>query len=101
MIKMINDVYEAICSVCGGNTDFDVGFDVLFEFMCEHPGSATTKEFIKFHTEVMGDPRLPDGRPEFTYLIGRKFDIEYWVHEKDICAFIQFAILRILDTWDK
>jgi len=91
------EVYEAICSVCGGNTDFDLGFDVLFEFMCENPGSATTKEFIKFHREVMGDPRLEDGRPEFTYLIGRKFDI-VWVHKEDIDAFIQFAILRILEN---
>ena len=101
VIKMGNrmeDVYEGICQVSKMNTDFDVGFDVLFEFMCEHPGCRTTREFIRFHRQVMGDPSLEDGRPEFTYLIGRKFDIEFWVHEEDIDAFMQFAIMRILDT---
>jgi len=94
---MINDVYEAICQVSKSVTDFEGGFDVLFEFMCEHPGSATTREFIRFHRQVMGDPSLEDGRPEFTYLIGRKFDI-VWVHKEDLWPFIQFAVLRILDN---
>ena len=47
----VNDVYEAICSVACGSTDFDVGFDSLFEFMKEHAQSTTTKRFIAYHMD--------------------------------------------------
>ena len=93
-----NDIYGAICSVCGGNTDFDVGFDVLFEFMCDHPEAITTKNFIEYHIYEMGDPRLADGRPEFTYLIGKHFIVDDWVSEEERYAFIEFAKLRILEN---
>ena len=90
MIKMINDVCEAICSVCGGNTDFDVGFDVLFEFMCDHPEAITTKNFIEYHIYEMGDPRLADGSPEFTYLIGRHWSVDDWVSQEDVDVFQKY-----------
>lgn len=85
-----NDIYEGIYSVCCGNTDFDVGFDVLFEFMCDHPEAITTKNFIEYHIYEMGDPRLADGRPEFSYLIGKRFDPGDWVSEKDMYEFQEY-----------
>ena len=84
---MINDVCEAICSVCGGNTDFDVGFDVLFGFMCDRPYSTTTRSFVEYHIYEMGDPRLADGSPEFTYLIGKHFIVDDWVSQEDVDVF--------------
>jgi len=85
-----NDIYGAICSVCGGNTDFDVGFDVLFEFMCDHPEAITTKNFIEYHIYEMGDPRLADGSPEFTYLIGRHWSVDDWVSQEDVDVFQKY-----------
>ncbi len=88
---MINDIYEAICSVSLRSTDFYVGFDILFQFMAENPTRETTKDFIQYHIEEMGDPRLPDGRPQFTYLIGKPFVPEDWVSEGDMYAFHEYT----------
>lgn len=87
---MINDVYEAICSVSLSNTDFYLGFDSLFEFMCDHPESETTRGFIQYHVSDMGDPRLENGKPEFTYLIGRRFILEEWVDKEDRYRFNEY-----------
>jgi hypothetical protein len=94
MEKVINGVYEAICSVANTNTDFDIGFDFLFEFMSENPESETTKGFIGYHIEEMRDPRLPDGKPEFSYLIGKDFIAEHWISEKDMKKFIEYLKKR-------
>lgn len=86
-----NDIYEGICTVArSDSTDFELGFDRLFEFMCDHPGSATTKEFMEYHISEMGDPRLADGRPEFTYLIGKHFTVEDWVSQEDVDVFHKY-----------
>jgi len=46
----VYDVYEGICSVAkSDSTDFNIGFDVLFQFMKENPDSKTTEEFIEYH----------------------------------------------------
>ena len=94
MATMMNDVYEGICNVAKSDTDFDVGFDRLFQFMCDHPESATTKEFIEYHISEMGDPRLPDGRPEFTYLIGKHLSVDDWVSQEDMYAFHEYVNRR-------
>ncbi len=61
----VYDVYEGICNVSRGVTDFELGFDALFGFMAENPESKTTRRYIEYHILEMGDPRLPDGRPFF------------------------------------
>jgi len=38
----------------------------------------------------MGDPRLPDGRPFFAYLIGKPFVAEEWVDKEDMHAFHEY-----------
>jgi hypothetical protein len=86
----VNDIYEAICNVAKSDTDFYVGFDSLFQFMCDHPEATTTKEFIEYHISEIGDPRLPDGRPEFTYLIGRVFNLEDWVDKEERDQFNEY-----------
>ena len=93
MATMMNDVYEAICNVSKIDTDFDRGFDILFEWMCDHPYSTTTRKFVEYHIE-MGDPRLPDGRPEFTYLIGKRFIVDDWVSQEDMYAFHEYVNRR-------
>lgn len=90
---MINDVYEGICKVARSCTDFYSGYDVLFAFMCDHPEARTTKEFMEYHISYMRDPRLPDGRPEFSYLIGKHFHVEDWVNEEDMYAFHEYIKL--------
>ena len=84
------DVYEGICNVAKSDTDFDVGFDRLFRFMCDRPYSTTTRSFVDYHIYEMGDPRLPDGRPEFTYLIGKHFIVDDWVSQEDVEAFMKY-----------
>ena len=83
------EVYEAICHVSKIDTDFDIGFDHLFQFMCDRPYSRTTKEFIEYHISEMGDPRLPGGVPEFTYLIGKHFTVDDWVSQEDVDVFFE------------
>ncbi len=87
----VYDVYEGICNVAkSDSTDFNIGFDVLFQFMKENPDSKTTEEFIEYQILEMGDPRLPDGRPFFAYLIGKPFVAEDWVHKEDMHAFHEY-----------
>jgi len=75
-----------------GNTDFESGFDRLFEFMAENPERQTTKNFISFHIFDMDSPMLEDGDPDFTYLIGRNFIAEEWVHEEDMKDFLEYVL---------
>ena len=89
-----NEVYEAICDVAKSNTDFDIGFDHLFGFMAENPSSDTTKGFIEYHLEEMHAPTTPDGKPEFTYLIGKDFVAEHWVSEEDMATFNEYLKKR-------
>jgi len=86
-LNQIIEVYKGICNVAKSDTDFYLGFDSLFQFMCDHPESATRKEFIEYHISEMGDPRLADGSPEFTYLIGRHWSVDDWVSQEDVDAF--------------
>jgi len=87
----VYDVYEGICCVArSDSTDLNIGFDVLFQFMKENPDSKTTRQFIEYHIIDMGDPRLPDGRPCFAYLIAKPFVAEYWVDEEDMDAFHEY-----------
>jgi len=86
----VNDVYKAICYVSKSNTDFDIGFDYLFEFMSKNPNSETTKRFIEYYIEEMHAPKTHDGRPEFTYLIGKDFVSEHWVSEEDMNEFKEY-----------
>jgi len=90
MEKGMKEVYEAICHVSKIDTDFDGGFDVLFEFMKENPESKTTRDFVQYHIYEMGAPRLLDGRPEFTYLIGKHFTVEDWVSQEDVDVFMKY-----------
>lgn len=90
---MINDVYEGICKVARSCTDFYSGYDVLFAFMCDHPEARTTKEFMEYHISERGDPRLPDGMPDFSYLIGKHFLVEDWVSQGDMHAFHEYIKL--------
>ena len=90
-LKEVKEVYEAICELANRNTDFEIGFDHLFEFMAENPGSETTKGFIEYHVYVMQAPKTHDGRPEFTYLIGKHFDVEDWVDKEDMNAFFEYV----------
>lgn len=93
---MINDVYEGICKVARSCTDFYSGYDVLFAFMCDHPESRSTKEFIDYHIIEKGAPRLPDGMPDFTYLIGKRFRAEDWVSQEDVEEFMKYYIYYIV-----
>lgn len=90
MNDVYNEVYEGICSVAKSGTDFEVGFESLFDFMCDHPEATSTKEFIEYHISEMGDPRLPDGRPCFAYLIGRHFSVANWVSQEDVDQFNKY-----------
>ena len=90
-VKEVKEVYEAICELANRNTDFEIGFDHLFEFMAENPGSETTKGFIQYHVYVMQAPKTHDGRPEFTYLIGKPFVPEQWVSEVEMYAFQEYV----------
>jgi len=85
------EIYEEICMVSCGVTDFEAGFDRLFEFMAENPDSETTKGFIEYHIDVMQAPKTDDGRPEFTYLIGKSFVPEEWVSGGDMYAFHEYV----------
>lgn len=87
-------VYEAICHVAKNNTDFEIGFDHLFGFMAENPISDTTKGFIEYYLEEMDAPTTLDGKPEFTYLIGKDFVAEHWVCEEDMAAFNEYLKKR-------
>jgi hypothetical protein len=89
MEKVRKEVYEGICNVSRGVTDFELGFDALFEFMAENPESKTTRRYIEYHIEK-GDPRLDDGSPDFSYLTGRRFVAEEWVHEEDMNSFGEY-----------
>lgn len=97
MEEVQEKIYEAICRVASQETFFYVGFDMLFEFMCQNPYSTTTRNFIEYHIQI-GDPRLDDGMPCFGYLIGRKFILRDWVSEEDIEAFCEFAIMKVWDN---
>ena len=90
MINDVDDVYEGICNVSRSVTDLELGFDRLFEFMAENPESKTTRRYIEYHILEMGDPRLPGGMPDFTYLIGKPFVAEYWVNEEDMNSFVEY-----------
>ena len=83
------EIYEEICMVSCGVTDFVAGFDRLFEFMAENPDSNTTRRFIDYHLLEMGDPRDSNGKPLFTYLIGRRFFVYDWVSKEDLQEFIK------------
>ena len=85
-------IYESICEVAGMNTDFEIGFDVLFKFMGANPYSKTTRQFIDYHIREIGAPRLEDGRPDFTYLICRHFAVEDWVSQEDVEEFMKYYI---------
>lgn len=87
MEKVRKEIYEGIYIVSSGLTDFEAGFDQLFEFMAANPDSKTTRQFIDYHILEMGDPRLPGGMPHFGYLIGRHFVVYEWVHKEDRQAF--------------
>jgi len=87
-MKVEEMVLEGIAKIAQhGNTDFESGFDRLFEFMAENPESRTTKDFIAFHIVDMNSPTLEDGTPDFTYLVGEKFVAEDWVNKDDMEAF--------------
>jgi len=90
MEKVRKEVYEGICNVSRGVTDFERGFDELFEFMAVNPDSKTTRQFIDYHIREMGDSRLPGGMPDFGYLIGRHFVVYEWVHKEDMHAFHEY-----------
>lgn len=87
-------IYEAIVAVSRGTTNFDTGFDYLFGFMAKNPDARTTEKFIDYHVIDMASPSLNDGTPEFTYLIGQKFEAKQWVDPEDIEAFQAYVEQR-------
>lgn len=92
-MKVEEMVLEGIAKIArDGNTDFESGFDRLFEFMAENPERQTTKNFISFHIVEMNSPVLEDGTPDFTYLVGEKFVAEDWVNEDDMEAFQEYVL---------
>lgn len=87
MTKEEQKILEGIMKVATEVTDFDVEFDWLFGFMAENPESQTTKDFIDFHITEMNSPKLENGEPTFTYLIGKEFIHNHWVNIEDMPAF--------------
>ena len=82
-------IKNQICKVA--QTDFNIGFDVLFRFMAEFPESKTTEGFVDYHLTEKDDPRISSGDADFTYLIGKDFIAEHWVHEDELKDFLSFA----------
>lgn len=78
-------ILEAIKNVASSQTDFEIGFDNLFQFLAKYPNSETTQSFISWWLEQpeYGD----DGWPSFTSLINQKFELLEWVAKKDIKQF--------------
>jgi hypothetical protein len=84
-------VLKGITKVAQETTDFDIGFDNLFQFMVKNPDSATTRGFIEYHRVEMNDPKTPKGDADFTYLIGKEFIAEHWINQDDMEKFQEFC----------
>lgn len=73
-------------------SDFDLGFDVMLEFISKNPESETAKSFLDYHIREMDSPLCSDGKtPCFTYLIGKKFIPEEWIAPEDMEGFWKVA----------
>lgn len=88
-MKEEKTVLKGIMKVAQEVTDFESGFDRLFDFMAENPESRTTKNFISYHIDEMNFPVTKNGEPDFTYLIGKEFIAEHWVDEDDMKAYVE------------
>lgn len=81
---------EIIAAIIEGQnqpSDLAAGFDHLLDFIAHHPDSETANSFAEFHIENHADSITNDGKPSFTYLIGREFHRANWVAEEDREAF--------------
>ena len=89
-MKEKETLLKGIMKVAQETTDFDRGFDRLFEFMAENPESRTTGDFISYHIIEMNSPATESG-PDFTYLIGKDFIPNHWVNKDDMDKFQEFC----------
>lgn len=77
------DVIAAIIEGQNLPSDLPIEFDRLLDFIANNPDSETADAYAEWHLELHADSVSFDGKPSFTYLIGRDFRLIDWVAEED------------------